>query len=60
MKRISSAAVLALCAFSLLWRIDGSFLWRDEATTACWAREMVEHRWLAPRVFNGQRLIAQA
>jgi hypothetical protein len=52
--------VVLLCGFALLWRIDGTILWRDEATTACWAREMVERRMLAPRVFNGKRLIVQA
>jgi 4-amino-4-deoxy-L-arabinose transferase-like glycosyltransferase len=52
--------VAGVAVFTLLWRIDGSVLWRDEATTACWAREMVERRQLVPRVFNGERLIVQA
>src|SRR6185295_18566610 len=52
--------VAALAAFTLWWRIDGTVLWRDEATTACWAREMVERREFVPRVFNGERLIVQA
>ena len=52
--------IAGVAVFTLLWRIDGTVLWRDEATTACWAREMVERRQLVPRVFNGERLIAQA
>lgn len=60
MKYIPGATVILLSALALLWRIDGTVLWRDEATTGCWAREMVERKMLVPRVFNGQRLIAQA
>lgn len=60
MKYLGPAAVICLSAFTLLWRIDGAVLWRDEATTACWARQMVERKMLAPRVFNGERLIVQA
>ncbi len=60
MKYLLHGAVLLLSAFSLLWRLDGTVLWRDEATTASWAREMVERRTLLPRVFDGERLIAQA
>ncbi len=51
---------MLLSAFTLLWRIDGTVLWRDEATTANWAREMIERRTLIPRVFHGERLMAQA
>jgi 4-amino-4-deoxy-L-arabinose transferase-like glycosyltransferase len=52
--------VIAIAAFMLLWRLDGTVLWRDEATTACWAREMVQRRLVIPKVFNGERLIVQA
>ena len=52
--------VAALAAGTLLWRIDGTVLWRDEATTACWARSMVERGQWTPRVFDGERLIVQA
>ncbi|HZS49360.1 MAG TPA: glycosyltransferase family 39 protein [Bryobacterales bacterium] len=60
MKRGAHSVVILLSLFALFWRLDGTVLWRDEATTACWARSMVEHRWLVPRVFDGRRLIAQA
>ncbi len=52
--------VAAIAAFTLFWRLDGTILWRDEATTGCWAREMVERGELVPKVFNGERLIVQA
>ncbi len=60
MKLILSISVILLSAYTLLWRINGTVLWRDEATTACWGREMAERRSIVPRVFNGTRLIAQA
>ncbi len=60
MRRILQAAIILLSAFALLWRIDGTVLWRDEASTACWAKEMVNRGSFLPRVFNGERLIAQA
>ncbi|MBI3665156.1 MAG: glycosyltransferase family 39 protein [Acidobacteria bacterium] len=60
MKYIPHAAVVILSAMALLWRIDGTVLWRDEASTACWARGMIERRSLIPRVFDGQRLVVQA
>ncbi|HYM09273.1 MAG TPA: glycosyltransferase family 39 protein [Bryobacterales bacterium] len=60
MKYVPHVVVILLCAFTLLWRIEGTLLWRDEATTANWARMMVEHKLLVPRVFDGKRLVAQA
>jgi len=45
--------------YAYLWRLDAAYLWRDEATTACWAREMVQQESLIPKVWNGQQLIVQ-
>lgn len=46
--------------FLLFWRLDGTKLWRDEATTACWAREIVLSENHLPNVWNGKALVAQA
>jgi hypothetical protein len=51
--------VFLISSFTLLWRIDGTALWRDEASTATIAREMVERKTLIPRLFNGEYLLAQ-
>jgi hypothetical protein len=48
-----------LIYFAFLWRLDGCYLWRDEATTACWAREMANSNSLLPKVWNGDQLIVQ-
>ncbi len=45
--------------FAFFWRLDGALLWRDEATTACWAREMAQSNSLVPKVWNGEQLIVQ-
>jgi hypothetical protein len=45
--------------FTFFWRLDGAMLWRDEATTACWGREMVTAKTLVPKVWNGKQLIVQ-
>jgi len=58
--RLAPIAILLVSAFTLLWRIDGAVLWRDEATTSVWARAMVEHRTLVPRVFYDGQLMAQS
>ena len=60
MKYLPHAAVLLLCAGAMFWRLDGTVLWRDEASTANWARAMVEQRSPVPRVYYGDRLMAQA
>jgi len=46
----------------LFWRLDGALLWRDEATTANWARLMAESGSWLPYVFDGERqqLIVQS
>ena len=52
--------LLLLGTFLLFWRLDGALLWRDECSTANWARLMVEQGYWAPRVFDGSQLIVQA
>ena len=52
--------LVLLGAFLLFWRLDGALLWRDECSTANWARLMVEQGYWAPKVFDGSQLIVQA
>ena len=49
-----------LSAILLFWRLDGTLLWRDECSTANWARLMAESGDWLPRVFDGKQLIVQA
>ncbi|MBN2011809.1 hypothetical protein JW960_20940 [candidate division KSB1 bacterium] len=51
--------LLLVAYFAFVWRLDGSLLWRDEATTACWSRSMVENQWIVPRVWDGEQLAVQ-
>ncbi len=60
MRRIPAIVVLALCVGAIFWRLDGVPLWRDEATTAVWARLMVESGDALPYAFDreaGQLLV---
>lgn len=57
--RLLFAILLVATLFTLFWRLDSIYLWRDEATTATWARTMVEHRSLIPYVFDGETLAVQ-
>lgn len=57
--RLLLAILVAATLFILFWRLDSIYLWRDEATTATWARTMVENRSLVPYVFDGETLAAQ-
>lgn len=60
MKRIPAIAALALCVAAIFWRLDGVPLWRDEATTAVWARLMVESGDWLPYAYDrelGQLLV---
>jgi len=53
-------ALLAIFGVTILfWRLDGTVMWRDETTTAVWARTMVEQGSLVPKVFDGKTLAAQ-
>jgi 4-amino-4-deoxy-L-arabinose transferase-like glycosyltransferase len=51
--------LILLVLLVFLWRLDGTKLWRDEATTACWAREILQSNHL-PNVWNGRVLMVQA
>lgn len=51
--------LLVICYFALFWRLDGAYLWRDEATTANWARTMVKNHSLVPLVFDGKTVAVQ-
>lgn len=60
MRRIAAIAALALCVTAIFWRLDGVPLWRDEATTAVWARMMVDSGDWLPYAFDreaGQLLV---
>lgn len=52
--------LVVLGAFLLFWRLDGAQLWRDEGTTANWARMMAENGTWLPWVFDGEQLVVQA
>jgi hypothetical protein len=55
--------VLVIAASAaLFWRLDGAPLWRDEATTAVWARLMAESGDLLPYVYDQRKeqLLVQA
>ncbi len=62
MQRPLSILLIAVSLFLLFWRLDGSAIWRDEGTTAVWARLMAESGSLAPWVydFDKQQLLVQA
>ena len=54
MRRIAAIAALAFCVTAIFWRLDGVPLWRDEATTAVWARLMVDSGDWLPYAFDGE------
>ena len=58
--RALSLLLAGLALFLLFWRLDSVMLWRDEATTATWARLMAESDYWLPRAYDGQQLIVQA
>lgn len=62
-RRVSGMAIFALfvlvSGFAMFWHLDGAPLWRDEGTTAVWAKTMVAKRSLVPTVFDGKTLAAQ-
>ena len=60
MYRLPAAALILLSAFTLFWRLDAVPIWRDEATTANWARLMVETGSLMPYVYHDGQLVVQA
>lgn len=58
-KLILVAVLGILVYFAFFWRLDGALLWRDEATTANWGREMAMSNRLIPTVWNGEQLLVQ-
>ncbi len=63
MQRALAVLLIAASAVLLFWRLDAVPLWRDEGTTAVWARQMVDSGSLAPYVYDfdkGQLLVQAA
>lgn len=61
MHRALAVLLILVSAFLLFWRLGETPIWRDEATTAVWARGMVEHGALLPwTVYDDGQLVAQA
>lgn len=52
-------AILTVLYFAFFWRLDGALLWRDEASTANWARAMVQTGSWLPKVYDGHQLMVQ-
>jgi 4-amino-4-deoxy-L-arabinose transferase-like glycosyltransferase len=61
LRRSLTLLLVIVSAVLLFWRLDGALFWRDEATTANWARLMVERGHWLPYVFDNekQQLIVQ-
>lgn len=62
MQRALAALLVVVSAVLLFWRLDGSHIWRDEGTTAVWARLMAESGDWIPWVYDRekQQLLVQA
>ena len=61
MQRVLSVVLILVSAFLLFWRLGETPIWRDEATTAVWARGMAEHNALLPwTAYEDGQLMAQA
>jgi 4-amino-4-deoxy-L-arabinose transferase-like glycosyltransferase len=62
MQRALAAILIVFSAVVLFWRLDGDYLWRDEGTTAVWARQMAESGDWIPWVYDRekQQLMVQA
>jgi hypothetical protein len=60
-RRLLTLLLVLVSAVLLFWRLDGALLWRDEATTANWARLMAQSGSWLPYVYDGehQQLIVQ-
>ena len=54
-RRFLTLLLVIVSAVLLFWRLDGALLWRDEATTANWARLMAESGTWLPYVFDSER-----
>ena len=60
MYRLLAALLIVVSAITLFWRLDAAPIWRDEATTATWARLMAETDVWIPYVYSDGQLIVQA
>ncbi len=60
-RRSLTLLLIIVSAVLLFWRLDGALLWRDEATTATWARLMAESGSWLPYVYDHdkEQLIVQ-
>lgn len=54
-RRFLTLLLILVSAVLLFWRLDGALLWRDEATTATWARLMAESGSWLPYVYDRDR-----
>ena len=54
-RRSLTILLVIVSAILLFWRLDGALLWRDEATTANWARLMAESGSWLPYAFDVER-----
>ena len=52
MHRVLAALLIVVSAFMLFYRLGATPIWRDEGTTAVWARAMAENNWLLPWVYD--------
>jgi hypothetical protein len=61
-RRFLTLLLVLVSAVLLFWRLDGALLWRDEATTANWARLMAERGAWLPYIYDSgrQQLVAQS
>jgi hypothetical protein len=59
MRRLLILLLVVASAVLLFWRLDGALLWRDETTTATWARLMAEKGAWLPYVVDDGQLIVQ-
>ena len=62
MQRALGLLLLIVSAVLLFWRLDGAAIWRDEATTAVWGRQMAESGEWIPWVYDraDEQLMVQA
>ena len=62
MQRALAVLLIIASAILLFWRLDADSLWRDEGTTAVWARQLAESGSWLPYVydFEKEQLLVQA
>lgn len=62
MHRALAVLLILVSGFLLFYRLGATPIWRDEATTAVWAREMAQNNHLLPWVYDEEKgqLLVQA